>query len=615
MMSSFCLILFIFLFIVLLSTDRRKNDNERGGNGDIGDSGGGVIHVVVTALSLTTSTCTTCSSRNSISTTCSRRISSTSFTFSKGSESFPFRSSATTNSIYATDPKQGEKIFEKILTPTSSSSEEEEEAERGIIGPFTLLLTSQFLLFIGVGAVIPSIPLYGKEIGLSGAANGIIISAPAVALFLAANWSGRRADLARKPAMMIGMAIIAISDVGTALAQALPSLIVARLGLGAGRALSEAGERGMLLDFSNRMKKMRGRALALQQIVVALGIGIGAPLGGIVVERYGPRAAFYCVSVAAVIALILYAFLPETIVRVKGGGVPPVVVIQKDDTEKRSSKSTASSLSRSSTATATATATTSISISTKEEEGILLLNENTSGIQVWNELLKDNQWRGLVLCQSGASWGYAAKIASIPILAADTLPGGAAGAGLLISAAALSGLIGAPIGGFLTDRIGSKGTAVIGGVVSSVGLICIPLALQLTADTTQAINLSITTIHDNYLVLPMEIVVGGVLLQSKALFFSLAVLLWSMGVSAQGPALTALAQENCRPGVEATSLSLAKASIDGTYIVAPFILGLVTDALMEVPGIECAFAGSLVFVGTLALAILVQNTDDLECPV
>jgi len=616
-MSSFCLILFIFLHIVLLSTDRRKNDNERGGNGDGGDSGGGVIHVVVTALSLTTSTCTTCSSRNSISTTCSRRISSTSFTFSKGSESFPFRSSTTTTSIYATDPElsnnsqQGEQIFEKILTPTSLSSEEEEEAERGIIGPFTLLLTSQFLLFIGVGAVIPSIPLYGKEIGLSGAANGIIISAPAVALFLTANWSGRRADLARKPAMMIGMAIIAISDVGTALAQALPSLIVARLGLGAGRALSEAGERGMLLDFSNQMKKMRGRALALQQIVVALGIGIGAPLGGIVVERYGPRAAFYCVSVAAVIALILYAFLPETIVRVKGGGVPPVVVIQKDDKEERSSKTTASSLSRSSTATAT----TSISISKKEEEGILLLNENTSGIQVWNELLKDNQWRGLVLCQSGASWGYAAKIASIPILAADTLPGGAAGAGLLISAAALSGLIGAPIGGVLTDRIGSKGTAVIGGVVSSVGLICIPLALQLTADTTQTINLSITTINDNYLVLPMEIVMGGVLLQSKALFFSLAVLLWSMGVSAQGPALTALAQENCRPGVEATSLSLAKASIDGTYIVAPFILGLVTDALMEVPGIECAFAGLLVFVGTLALAILVQNTDDLECPV
>ena len=61
-------------------------------------------------------------------------------------------------------------------------------------------------------------------------------------------------------------------------------------------------------------------------------------------------------------------------------------------------------------------------------------------------------------------------------------------------------------------------------------------------------------------------------------------------------------------GVEATSLSLVKASGDGTYIVAPFLLGLVTDALTEVPGIECAMAGSATFLGTMALAILVQDT-------
>jgi len=122
-----------------------------------------------------------------------------------------------------------------------------------VVRPLFLLLASQFLLFIGVGAVIPSIPLYGKEIGLSSAANGIVISAPAVALLLAANWSGRQADAARKPAMMIGMAIIAVSDFGTALATTLPVLILARLGLGWGRALSEAGERGMLVDLANQI--------------------------------------------------------------------------------------------------------------------------------------------------------------------------------------------------------------------------------------------------------------------------------------------------------------------------------------------------------------------------
>jgi len=135
-----------------------------------------------------------------------------------------------------------------------------------VFRPLVLLLLSQFVLFLGVGAVIPSIPLYGKQIGLSGAANGIVISAPAVALLLLANVSGKFADQARKPAMVIGMAVIVVSDLGTALATNLGTLLVARLGLGAGRGISEAGERGMLADVASQVPPLRGRALAAQQV-------------------------------------------------------------------------------------------------------------------------------------------------------------------------------------------------------------------------------------------------------------------------------------------------------------------------------------------------------------
>ena len=74
------------------------------------------------------------------------------------------------------------------------------------------------MLFIGVEAFIPSIPLYRKVMRLSGTANGIVISTPAVALFLALDWNCRIADIGRKPAMMLGMVVIAVSDVGTTLA-------------------------------------------------------------------------------------------------------------------------------------------------------------------------------------------------------------------------------------------------------------------------------------------------------------------------------------------------------------------------------------------------------------
>ncbi len=112
--------------------------------------------------------------------------------------------------------------------------------------------------------------------------------------------------------MMAGMALVALFNVLTSLSSALPSLLVARLGLRLGRGLAEAGERGMLADLAGRAPAPRGRALALQQAAVGLGVAIGAPVGGAVVEEFGPRSALLCVSGAVVAALGMYALLPET---------------------------------------------------------------------------------------------------------------------------------------------------------------------------------------------------------------------------------------------------------------------------------------------------------------
>ena len=415
-----------------------------------------------------------------------------------------------------------------------------------VVGPLVLLMLSQLILFCGVGAVIPSIPIYGKEIGLSSSANGIVISAPAVALLLGSKLGGNYADLARKPAMMYGMAIIALADFGTACATTLPSLVAARLGLGIGQCVSKAGERGMLADLAQRVPQQRGRILAAQQACFALGIAIGAPIGGIVVETYGPRAAFLCVTAAALVALILYAFLPETIVNVPNNPNNPTASTQE--------------------------------------------NNYKPVVKVeWKALLQQPEWKGLALSQSGASFGYAAKIASIPLLATANLPGGAAGAGLLLSAAGLSGLVGAPLGGWLTDHLGARTTATCSGLVSATALIIVPFCLQASQLVSENSNL----LHWG----------DTMNLSLEALTFSIAVMIWGLGVSAQAPALTAIAQELAPSGAEATSLALPRAAGDGTYIVAPFLLGLVTDNFPQGPmGIECAVAGAAILFGSMTLA-------------
>eukprot|EP00529_Nitzschia_sp_RCC80_P012234 CAMPEP_0113509768 /NCGR_PEP_ID=MMETSP0014_2-20120614/37757_1 /TAXON_ID=2857 /ORGANISM="Nitzschia sp." /LENGTH=581 /DNA_ID=CAMNT_0000405631 /DNA_START=116 /DNA_END=1861 /DNA_ORIENTATION=- /assembly_acc=CAM_ASM_000159 len=465
--------------------------------------------------------------------------------------------------------------LEQNFAEDSSSATTNDDGEDNVWGSFALLLFSQFLLFTGVGAVIPSIPLYGKELGLTGSANGIVISAPAVALLLCANAGGQFADKqGRKKGMIYGMILIAVSDVGTALSQNLLTLTMARLGLGAGRAISESGERGMLADLANRLPdSVRGKALAAQQAVVALGIAVGAPLGGVVVEQYGPRAAFLCVSTAAIVTCALYCFLPETLV------TSTATSKQFEDGEQDGLKA---------------------------EKGGIDDNDDdddTNNFALWRELLQDDQWKGLSLVQAGASFGYAAKIAAIPILAAGLYSNGAAGSGALLSVAALSGLVGAPLGGVITDEVGAKQTAVLGGIVSGTALAFIPLSLSLSPSSS---SFSSSESFLPHLDVP-TVSIGNLVLDETSLFFSIAVIMWSMATAAQGPALTALAQKKATVGYEASSLALVKAAGDMTYIFAPLLMGFLADTVDGVPGIQCLLAGSAGLMGTLALASLTED--------
>ena len=49
--------------------------------------------------------------------------------------------------------------------------------------------------------------------------------------------------------------------------------------------------------------------------------------------------------------------------------------------------------------------------------------------ELWLELLADRRWRGLSCAEVGTRFGSCAKIASVPVLAAAVLPGGATAAG------------------------------------------------------------------------------------------------------------------------------------------------------------------------------------------
>jgi len=91
--------------------------------------------------------------------------------------------------------------------------------------------------------------------------------------------------------------------------------------------------------------------------------------------------------------------------------------------------------------------------------------------------------------------------------------------------------------------------------------------------------------------------------------FVILVLLWSIGASAQGPALIALAQQQAPVGREATALGLPRAAGDATYIIAPLILGYASDvAGSAIPGVACAIAGAAICAGSLVLVFLPSSS-------
>ena len=136
---------------------------------------------------------------------------------------------------------------------------------------------------------------------------------------------------------------------------------------------------------------------------------------------------------------------------------------------------------------------------------------------------------------------------------------------MLLSSAGLAGLIGVPLGGFISDKAGSCVAAAVSGGVSGIALAAVLVGLSLGAgvDTTTSpllVEGSFWRSKLNGL--------GG----PKATAFTLLVLVWSVDASAQCLALTSLAQENAPAGSETTALGLPRAVGDGTYIVAPLIL-------------------------------------------
>ncbi|BBH20694.1 tetracycline resistance MFS efflux pump [Paenibacillus baekrokdamisoli] len=174
-----------------------------------------------------------------------------------------------------------------------------------------LLMFNIFLAFAGVGLVIPIMPTYMRELGISGQTVGFLVAAFSLTQLLLSPLSGRLSDRwGRKKMIVAGMFIFAISEFIFGIANSMLVLYVSRLLGGLGAALITPSIMAYIADITTTNERAKG--MGYISAAISTGFIIGPGIGGFVAE-YGIRVPFYSAAAAAGIAGLFTLFiLPES---------------------------------------------------------------------------------------------------------------------------------------------------------------------------------------------------------------------------------------------------------------------------------------------------------------
>ncbi len=169
-----------------------------------------------------------------------------------------------------------------------------------------------FFLAFGQGVILPTMPLYATEFEPSLSLVGIAVAALAFGTMLADIPAGMLLDrVGRRPMMLAGTVMVALSSVGLAVAQTFPELIVYRLAGGVGAACWGISRLAFMTDVVP--PALRGRSLSTFGGLQRIGTFVGPVTGGLVASQFGLRASFVLAAALAVSATAISAlFVPET---------------------------------------------------------------------------------------------------------------------------------------------------------------------------------------------------------------------------------------------------------------------------------------------------------------
>jgi MFS family permease len=177
---------------------------------------------------------------------------------------------------------------------------------------FFVLFISLFSCMLGVGIIVPILPLYAETLGATGLWLGAIFAAFSLTRSISMPLIGRFSDrLGRKRFITTGLLIYTLSSLGYIYATSTVELIVIRVIQGFSSAMIIPIAMAFIADIAPLDKE--GSYMGIFTIALFLGFGCGPILGGLTKDLISMEADFLIMGGLCLLALVLVLiYLPRS---------------------------------------------------------------------------------------------------------------------------------------------------------------------------------------------------------------------------------------------------------------------------------------------------------------
>ena len=165
-----------------------------------------------------------------------------------------------------------------------------------------LVLVNLFIVFLGVGLVIPVMPTLMREMSLEGSTMGYLVAAFAFAQLVISPFAGKWVDsIGRKKMIVIGMFIFGFSEMLFGFGQKVEILYISRILGGISAAFIMPAVTAYVADVTS----LRERPKAMGYVAAAISAGfiIGPGIGGFLAE-HGTRLPFFFAALLGLLGAV-----------------------------------------------------------------------------------------------------------------------------------------------------------------------------------------------------------------------------------------------------------------------------------------------------------------------